>query len=362
MEDYYKILGVNREASADEVKKAFHKLAHKYHPDKSGGDEKKFKEVNEAYQALSNPEKRKQYDRFGKAGFNGGGFGAGSGFGGFQGDPSQWNVNFDGESGNFGDFKDIFDMFFDGGMGGRGRRKTYKRGGDLEMAAEITLDEAKRGKAIETSFDTVVQCKECKGIGHDAKEGFGPCAHCGGRGETREERSTFFGNFSQVVTCKKCHGRGQIPNKICARCSGVGRVNGKQSIKFDIRPGVEDGQIIKVRGMGEAGEHGLEAGDLYVRVRVKPHQAFTRQGNDLLVSVPATIVDVLLGRKMTLKGLDGKPVSFHIPAGHGLGHEIRVKGEGMTSGGDLVVKLDIKSPKHLNAKARKLIEDLEKEI
>lgn len=359
MDDYYKILGIAKESSPEDIKKAFHKLAHKYHPDKSGGDEKKFKEINEAYQVLSNPEKRKQYDRFGRTNF-----GAGSAGGyGFQGDPSQWNINFDGMEG-MGDMKDIFEMFFDGFGGGAGgrRRKTYKRGADLEMAAEISLEEAKSGKLIETDFKVFVQCAECKGIGYEAEAGFTECSHCGGRGETREERSTFFGNFAQVVACRKCSGQGQIPNKPCRHCGGIGRVHGKRAVKFEIRPGIEDGQIIKLKGMGEAGEHNMDSGDLYVRVRIKPNTVFARHGHDLHTTVPVGIADLLLAREKAIKGLDGKNLHFQIPPGFDIKDEIRVKGEGMTVHGDLVIHLDIKSPKKLSPKARKLIEDLEKEI
>ncbi len=361
-DDYYKILGVSRGASADEIKKAYHKLAHKYHPDK-GGDEKRFKEVNEAYQVLSNTEKRKQYDAFGSAAFNQGGFGGANGFGGFgsQGfGQGGFNMNFNGE--DMGDIKDIFDIFFDGMGGGGRRRKTYKRGGDLELIAEITLEEAKAGKIIETSFDTFLRCETCKGVGHEAEAGFDTCSHCAGRGEVKEDRFTFFGNFSQVVPCKKCLGQGQIPKKTCGTCKGSGRIKGSKKVKFEIRPGIEDGQIIKLVGMGEAGEHAQEPGDLYVRVKVKPHSVFTRRANDVYTTVSVSMVDVLLSRKKTIKGLGGATLTYAIPADFDLRDEIRIKGEGMTRSGDLVIQLDARSPKHLSSKAKKLIEELEKEI
>ena len=361
--DYYKVLGVSRDASPEEIKKAYHKLAHKYHPDK-GGDEKRFKELSEAYQILSNQEKRKTYDTYGSNAFKGAGFGAGTqggwpfGQGGFG--QGGFNMNFGGE--DVGDIKDIFDIFFDGMGGTTRRRKTYKRGGDLELIAEITLEEAKAGKIIETSFDTFLKCKTCEGVGHDASAGFDTCSHCAGRGEVKEDRFTFFGNFSQVVPCKKCLGNGQIPKKTCSHCKGSGRIKGSKSVKFEIRPGIEDGQIIKLVGQGESGEYAQEPGDLYVRVKVKPHSVFVRRGNDVYATVPASITDILLARKKTMKGLGGGTVTYNIPAGFDLRDEIRVKGEGMTRSGDLVIQLDARSPKHLSSKAKKLIEDLEKEI
>lgn len=361
--DYYKILGVDKNSSPTEIKKAYHKLAHQHHPDK-GGDEKKFKEINEAYQILSNPEKKKQYDTFGSAGpgFGAGGpFGGGNPFGGAQGNPfggGGWNVNFNG--GNTEDIQDIFDMFFGGGRGGR--RKTYRRGNDLEMIVQITLEEAKSGKTVENTFNTFVECDKCNGVGHNADAGFDTCSHCNGKGETREERSTFFGKFAQVVACKKCGGAGKIPKDICKKCSGEGRVRADKKIKFEIRPGIEDGQIIKIPGMGEAGEHNQPSGDLYVRVRVKPHKDFKRVGNDIYTSVPVKITDALLGSKQKVENLGGEEVEFSIPSGFDLRDEIKVKGKGMTSSGDLIIKPEIQTPKKLNSKAKKLIEELEGEL
>lgn len=360
-DDLYKVLGVTKTATQDEIKKAYHKLAHKYHPDKSGGDEKKFKEINAAYQMLSNAEKRRQYDQFGAnfANMGGGQSPNWGGFEGFQGfNGGEWNINFGGDQ---GDFRDIFEMFFDG-MGVRQKRRTYKRGGDLELETLITLEDAKAGKTINLKFETFVECGICKGIGHEPTSGFEECSHCNGRGETKEVRSTFFGKFAQIVTCKKCGGAGKIPKKICASCGGVGRLRGQRSVKIEIRPGVEDGQIIKVKGMGEAGEHSVESGDLYLRLRVKPHPLFERKGNDVYVDFSMSIIDALLGKTQEIKNLGGKSVSFSMPPGFDPKDELRIKGEGMTSIGDLVVRFEVKMPKHLSAKAKKLLEDLEEEL
>lgn len=372
MDDYYKILGVSKNSSAEEIKAAYRKLAHKYHPDKSGGDEKKFKEINEAYQVLSNAEKRSQYDRFGRnfAGFNAGN--AGQGFGGF--DPSGFGFgqagfgknNFDGQwnfsGSDMGDLQDIIESLFGMGGGSRQKRRTYRRGGDLEMAVDITLEEAKTGKKIESKFETFIDCASCKGIGHDPKAGMDECQQCSGRGEVREERRSFFGNISQIVTCKKCGGMGKIPKKQCAACKGAGRIRGSRDVLIEVRPGVEDGQIIKIKGMGEAGEHGTEAGDLYVRIHVKPNPNFERRGSDIHVRVPVSIVDAMLGRKKEVRNLGGKTVHFEIPPGFNLKDELRIRGEGMTHSGDLVLHFDAITPKHLSPKARKMLEDLEGEL
>ncbi len=359
MKDYYEILGVKRDASEDEIKKAYRRLAHKHHPDKSGGDEKQFKEVNEAYQVLSDAKKRASYDRFGQA-FPGSDFGPGSWQGDFGGFPFGWDVNFQGVE-NISDLGEVFEAIFEG-MGVKQRRRSYSRGADLELTQEISLEEAKSGKAVNLEYETLVACKSCKALGDFPEAGFVKCSHCGGRGEVKESRSTFFGNFSQVVACRDCGGRGEVPNKICDYCKGEGRIKGGRTVALGIRPGVEDGQVIKVKGMGESGERGSEAGDLYVRIKVKPHPVFERHGSDLIRNLSIGIIDVLLGRRVKVETLDKREIQVQIPAGFRLKDELRVKGEGMTAQGDLIVKLEIKIPKHLGPKAKKLLEELEKNL
>lgn len=366
MRDYYEVLGVGRSASADDIKKAFRRLAHKYHPDKSGGDADKFKEINEAYQVLSNPEKRKQYDKFGRV-FDGNAAGAGHGgqsgfgFGGFPGgSPFEWNVNFDGENG-MGDLGDIFDAFFEG-LGVRPKRKSYRRGSDIEVPVAITLEEAKTGKKINLEYKTQVKCESCKGHGYDVKAGQTKCAHCNGRGEVQETHNTFFGNLNRVVQCKYCKGTGEVPNKVCQSCKGEGRIPGTKKVTVDIRPGVMSGQIIKIQGTGEAGERNTDAGDLYVRVVVKPHPEFVRDGNNLIKRLRVNLEDILLQKNIETKNLLGKKISFNIEPGSVITDEIRIKGEGMTPSGDMVVKLEIQTPRRLSAKARKLLEELEKTL
>lgn len=355
MNDYYEVLGIQKNASKEDIKKAYRSLAHKYHPDRPSGNAEKFKEVAEAYQVLSDDNKRQQYDRFGRA------FGVGGGFpGGFPGGGFSWDFDFSGVE-DAGELEDIFNAFFEG-LGIRQRRRTYTRGTDLELVTEITLEEAKSGKVLKLDYDTLVECATCGGAGYEAKAGLKKCDYCGGRGEIKEDRNSFFGQFSRVVSCKNCRGTGQIPKEPCAHCEASGRVKGKRSAEIEIRPGVLDGQIIKVKAMGEAGERQSGAGDLYLRVKVKPHPIFERRGNDLYREAQINLLDVLLGKEVKTTTLDGKGIKVKIPAGFELGGELRVKGEGIMPEGDLVIRLKVNTPKHLNAKVKKLLEDLDKEL
>ena len=376
MKDYYQLLGVSKGASEEEIKKAYRTLAHRYHPDKAGGDETKFKEINEAYQVLSDKTKRAQYDHFGTAE-------PGAGFGGFGG--NQWNganVNWGGmgfdpsQFGDAGDFGDIFETIFEG-MGGRPRRKTYEKGSDLEVREEVMLEEAFRGVVKTLRFRTFAQCTKCGGKGAEPGSGFETCAVCDGQGQIREQRRTFFGTFSQVRTCTKCHGSGEVPKKPCATCKGAGRIESDREAKIETLPGIEDGQLIKLQGMGEAGERGTAAGDLYVRVRVKPHPVFERRGNDLVVRLELPLTDALLGKTLSVPSISGATLNVEIPSHFNLKDLLRIPHEGMPrfgsarigvngpeggSRGDLLVDFIVKTPKKPGAKAKKLLEDLEKEL
>ncbi len=364
--DYYQILGVDKGASEEEIKKAYHKLAHVYHPDKSGGDEKKFKEINEAYQVLSNKEKRVQYDRFGRVfdGSTGSPFGQGGPFGGF--DFRGFDFGFDPSNLNFEDLSgvsDIFEAFFEG-LGVKKRRKTYHRGADMEILKEITLEEAFRGAAEDIEFETLMPCKACGGQGHFSKEGFAKCGACDGRGEIRESRQTFFGQFSQVRPCAKCFGQGEIPNKACKECRGTGRIHDQRKVQVELAPGISDGQIIKIVGAGQAGERGAGAGDLYIRVKIKPHHIFSRANNDLVVKKELNLIDVLSGKKIEIPVISGGKINVEIPEGFNLRERLRIPGEGMPrfgnfGRGDLYVEFQIKTPKKISAKMKKLLEDLE---
>ena len=378
--DYYHILGVAKTASEEEIKKAYRKLAHQYHPDKASGNESKFKEINEAYQVLSDKSKRAQYDRFGSTdpmgGFPGGAGGPGGAqWGGFPGggfpNGANWqDFGFDSQNmGEMGDFGDIFETIFEG-MGVRPRRKTYEKGADLEVQEQITLEEAFAGTVKTLHLRTLVQCEKCKGKGAEPGSSFEKCATCDGQGEIREQRRTFFGSFSQVKTCTKCHGTGEVPKKACVACKGSGRLESNRDIRVEILAGIDDGQLIKVNGMGEAGERGTAAGDLYIRVRVKPHATFARQGADLIVTRELKLIDLLLGHRIEVPTISGEKTSIEIPANFNLKDAYRIHGQGMphfggsafsSSRGDLLVNFIIKAPKKPGSKAKKLLEDLEKE-
>lgn len=358
--DYYKVLGVNHSASEDEIKKAYRRLAHQYHPDKGSGDEKKFKEINEAYQVLSDKVKRTQYDQFGTAEPFSAGGGPAYGGSGFPG----WDFGgFTGQYGDVGDFGDIFESFFEG-LGVRPKRRTYNRGSDLEMAQEITLEEAFHGVQRTVPIKAYAPCERCNGQGGDPSAGFSTCGECGGQGEVKEQRRTFFGTLAQIKTCDKCHGSGQMPVKICNFCKGTGRAPKEREVSFEILPGVEDNQIIKIKGAGEAGERGRAAGDLYVRVRVKPHPVFERREDDLIVRKEIKVIDLLLGKKMEVPTVSGGKLHIEIPAHFNLKESLRVPGEGMPrfgsfGRGDLLVDFIIKAPKKISGKQKAILENFE---
>lgn len=365
MKDYYKILGVSREASADEIKKAYRRLAHQYHPDKAGGNEEKFKEINEAYQVLSDKEKRAQYDRFGHVFSDG----AGPGFGGEGWPFGQGGIHWEGGFGDLGDFGDIFESIFE--QFGGGRRRTYKQGSDIEITHEITLEEAFSGIKRKIRYETYVSCDTCRGLGYEKKQGTHSCSLCRGRGEIRVERRTFFGNISQVKTCGECGGSGEVPNKACNACGGKGRLLKHKEITLDIAPGIEDGQIIKIKGEGEAGERGGGSGDLYVIIKIKPHPIFERKKNDLYMVKDISVTEALLGKNIVCSDISGEKFSVKIPVGFNFQEKLKVSGRGMprfgsVSGflgrGDLYITFNLKLPKHLSAKAKKLLEDLENEL
>lgn len=367
MKDYYKILGVEKGATDDDIKKAYRKLAHQYHPDKAGGDEKHFKEINEAYQVVGNSEKRKTYDRFGSGAFDGS---AGGGFGGFDpfGGGGQGGFGFGFDPSNMedmGSVSDIFDMFFEG-LGVK-RRKTYKKGSDLETRVTITLEEAFAGVKKNIVIKTFVRCEKCGGMGHFPDAGFDKCATCDGKGEIRESKSGFFGSFSQVRPCAKCFGTGQIPKKTCAACLGAGRVTNERKVEVAIAAGISDGQLIKLAGLGEAGERGAGTGDLYVAVTVQPHKVFERHGNDLLLRASISLLDILLEHPLTITTIGGKKLDVAIPADFNLKNKIKLSGEGMLilggyGRGNLYIDLDVKTPKHLSSEAKKLLEELKREL
>lgn len=357
--DYYDILGVKRDASKDEIKKAFHKLAHQHHPDRNPNNpdaEKKFKEINGAYQVLSNEEKRRQYDQFG-ANFESGAPPSGGGFGFDFGQ----GVNF--EDAGLGD---IFESFFGGGGGTRTSTRTRaRRGQDIVVDLEIMLEEAFTGVSREITLRKSSSCSRCKGEGREPGSGWKQCGQCGGKGEVRTTRRILFGTFAQVEQCPKCHGHGQIPEKSCTNCHGEGREEAVKTIPIAIPPGIEDGGIIEMAGEGEAGPAQAQPGNLYVRVHLRPHKDYTRRGASLYRRITVPFSAAALGREVDLVLLEDKTISLRIPAGLASGTQLRVAGKGMPrphgSRGDLFVEVLIQTPKKLSRRARKLLEELGEE-
>lgn len=357
--DYYNLLGLEKGASKDDIKKAFYKLAAKYHPDKKGGDEAKFKEINEAYQTLSDEKKRKEYDTYGQT-FNGqgpmgGGAGGFGGFGGFnQGDFA--DMQFD-----FGDLGDIFGDMFGGGMGG----SRQKRGRDISLEIDVPFTEAVFGTERNVLLSKVNTCKTCTGTGAKVGTKKKICTTCNGQGKVHDVKKTFMGNFQTIRTCDICRGVGQVPEEKCHDCKGNGVVNSREEVNIAIPAGISNGEMIRMSQMGEAVSGGV-TGDLYVKINVQSHKVWKREGNDLVITHEIKLTDALLGVKHTVDGLDGK-IDIEIPAGSHTGEILRVKGRGVphihekSKRGDVLIKISIMMPKKLSKKAQAFIEGLKEE-
>lgn len=351
MKDYYSILGVTKSASEDEIKKAFRTLAHKYHPDKKGGDEAKFKEVSEAYAVLSDKQKRAQYDQFGQYQAGGGGNPFGQGFGGFDFSGFQ-----NGQAFEF-DLGDIFGDVFSGGQG------RARRGRDISIDIELPFKDAIFGAERRVLITKLGACDTCEGTG--AKKGIGmtQCGACAGKGSMKEARSTFFGTFTSTRTCPTCKGRGEVPKEQCSVCRGEGVLKRQEEVHVVIPAGMENGEMIRMPGRGEA-TLGAPAGDLYVKVHVKADRLFTREGNNLMTALSIKLSEALLGSEHTLNTLEGD-TKIDIPAGVAHGELIRLRGKGVPYGrgnrGDLLVRVDIEFPKKLSRAAKAAVEALQKE-
>lgn len=343
--DYYHTLGVSKSASQEEIKQAFRKLAHKHHPDKSGGDEAKFKEINEAYQILSDEKKRKQYDQFGSAAFENGGFGgAGQGFGGFD---------FSGASG----FEDLGDIF--GDIFGGGRRERTRRGGDIQIDAEITFRESVFGTEKTITLNKPSSCERCGGNGGEPGTGMETCKTCGGSGIEAVLQRTFFGNVQTKRTCAACQGGGEIAKKTCTTCRGEGVERKSRSFIVSIPAGVENGSVLRVRGEGEFIKGG-KPGDLFVRIFVKQDSRFTREGTDLHSDVKIGFTQAALGATIEVETIDGK-VDLEIPTATQSETQFRLRGKGVQTSrgrGDQIVTVHVVTPKKLDRKQRKLLEEL----
>ncbi len=342
--DYYEILGVEKNASQDEIKRAFRRLARQYHPDvnKSPEAEKKFKELNEAYQVLSDPKKRQQYDTFGTAG---------PGFQGFEGFDfgDLFRGGFGRAAEEFGGFGDIFETFFGGGR--RGRRGGPERGDDLRYDLEIPLEVANRGEEREIEIEHLVSCDKCKGSGAEPGTSKQRCGNCGGSGQVRRTQRSFLGSFTQVSTCPKCHGEGEVISTPCKKCRGEGRVRTKNKISLKIPPGIDSGHRLRVSGAGNAGIRGGRSGDLYIFIEVSPHPIFEREGEDIHIKKLISFVQASIGAEVDVPTLDGE-VKLHIPPGTQPHSTFRLKGKGMPSlhgrgKGDHYVLIEVETPQNL---------------
>lgn len=356
--DYYEVLGLKKGASDEEIKKAFRKLAMKYHPDKNPGDqvaEEKFKELNEAYSVLSDSDKKDKYDRFGFAGVDpNAGFGGAGGF-----------------NGGFGGFEDIFDMFggmFGGGFGGASsaqqRRNAPMKGRDLQKAMKITFEEAAFGVKKQIRMSKYVTCDHCTGSGAEPGTSKTTCPVCNGSGQVNSVHRTPFGQFQSVGPCTNCDGTGQIIETPCSECNGSGRVKKSVTISVDIPAGVDNDSVISIRGQGEPGLNGGPAGDLYIVLAVEPHKLFKRHGNDLYIEMPITFAQAALGDEIIVPTLEEK-VSYKIPAGTQPETTFRLKGKGITPArsnrsGDLYVKVNVEVPTKLTGKQKKAVEEMNK--
>lgn len=345
--DYYNILGVEKSASKDEVKRAFRKKAHEYHPDK-GGDEQKFKEVNEAYQVLGDETKRQQYDQFGTT-FDQAGGGAG-GFSGFGSQSGFHNVNFE-------DLGDLFGDMFGGFTGGGGRRA--RRGDDILVDVDLTFKESVFGAEKEISVTKSNACDRCGGVGAEPGTNLKTCNDCSGQGFTTQVQRTMLGAVQTRVACRTCSGQGEIPETKCSTCGGDGIVHGERTLRVDIPAGVDDGMRIRVRGEGEA-IGGGENGDLYIRLHVAEDPRFERRGKDIFSVEEIGFTQAALGAEIETDTVDGK-VKLKIPAGIQSDERLRLKGRGVPHGnwkGDQYVVIKVKTPKKLSREQKKLLEEL----
>lgn len=321
--DYYEVLGVGKDASADEVKKAFRRKAIELHPDKEGGDEAKFKEVNEAYEVLKDPSKRQRYDQFGHAGVGGSGGMGGNPFGG--GPNGGQEMHFD-----FGDLGlgDIFSSFF-GGNGGDSRRTRTKRGRDVETRIDISFEQAVFGTQVELRLDLATECARCNGTTVEPGFELKTCDTCKGAGQVVNVTRTIFGNIQQASLCPTCSGSGKVPEKVCSACRGKGTQKKEQDVTLKIPAGIDDGATIRLREHGEAVANGPK-GDLYVNVRVKPHKHFTREGDLILSEQHVGMVQAALGTEIEVETVDG-PVRLKIPAGTQSGSDFKLASHGVPS-------------------------------
>lgn len=370
--DYYNILGVSRNASDEEIKKAYRKLAHKHHPDKAGGNEAKFKEINEAYQVLSDKKKRSQYDQFGSA-FDQAGAGGTGGFDGFDFSGFSNAFSREGQNGfrfefgdNAGGFEDIFSDLFGGRTDESGRQK---RGNDVSIDIDIVLEEAACGVEKEINMYVSSVCPRCRGGGAEPGSSIKICKTCGGGGKVKKARRTILGTFTQVEICQDCQGEGKKPEKNCKKCGGDGKIKESKTIKVKIPPGISDGQTIRLSGQGEVGFRPASGksvqGDLYITIHIFPHPIFKRKKDDIYCDLEINFSQAVFGGKIEVLTLRGK-VNLKIPSGIQSGKIIKLGGKGIPhlqgrGNGDMFVIIQVKTPSNLSKKQRQLLEELKKE-
>ena len=362
--DYYKILGVARNASKDEIKKAYRVLAHKHHPDKAGGDESRFKEINEAYQVLADERKRGQYDQFGQVFEGGGSAGNGSGFEA----PGGFRFDFGGAGGGFPDFdmSDVLgDFFGGGGRGGGARRQAERRGKDLKVDLAISFAESIFGGRREIELSKLSRCSACAGSGGEPGSQIKNCPACSGSGNMQKTQRTFLGSFTQVSVCTECFGSGRRPEKLCPTCRGSGVEQRTERLEIFIPKGVREGEVLKMSGKGEASLMGGVPGDLYIELHITPHEQFRRQGDDVVMRLPIKLTQAVLGDALDLVTLDGT-ILLKIPEGTQAGDILKVRGKGAYHAGgygrgDLLIEIKIDLPRKVSRKLRDSFEDLRRD-
>jgi molecular chaperone DnaJ len=347
--DYYEILGVQRNASEEEIKKAFRRLARQYHPDvnKEKGAEAQFKEINEAYEVLGDPQKRRAYDRFGHAGV-GAGAGAGAGSNPFEGF-------------GFGSFNDLFEQIFAGAAGTAGTRRGAQRGADLRYDLTLSFEEAVRGTQKEIEIPRWESCPTCRGNGAQPGTSTQRCTACNGTGEIRRVQQSIFGQFVNVMVCDRCRGEGRVITTPCDRCHGQGRVRNVRKVAVNIPAGVDDGISVRVTGEGEAPQRGGTPGNLFVALSVKPHEYFKRQGTDILYEMPVSFAEATMGAEVEVPTLDGKEM-LKIPAGTQSGRVFRLKGKGVpvvhsSTRGDELITVKVVTPQTLTGRQKELLRE-----
>lgn len=362
MSDYYELLGVGKSATESEIKKAYRKKALQYHPDKNQGDEEaaaKFKEISEAYEVLSDDQKRKMYDQFGKEGVNagmgGGGRGGAGGFSSMEEALRTFMGAFGGAGGQAGGGGSIFDSFF-GFEGGQGEGSFARQGASKKIQLSVTFDEAAKGVQKEVALTNYANCETCSGSGAASKEDLKTCSMCNGSGHMQQTR----GFFSMTSTCPNCHGSGTMIAKPCGDCHGSGKTKKRQTVKVNIPAGIDSGMRMKMAGYGDAGENGGPPGDLYVYVQVKPHDVFLREGDDVILNLPISFPDAALGSKKEIPTLSGSTYRLTIPDGTQHGKVLRVKGQGFQNvhgngKGDMLIHVQVETPVNLSADQKKIL-------